>query len=207
VRGRLAVGLIPTVTAVDIPTGLRAFRSRHPQVRISLRVGASDDLIEQVRQGALDVAFLGLPPTLRPQGVASRELARGRLVAVVAPDHPLAARGRVSLRMLAAEPFVDLPTGTAGRAQTDLAFSAAGLVRDVAFEVTDAAYMPRLVGPGLAVAMLPAGYVDRLTGVAAVEVTDAPTRIETVVWSRSGPTPATAAFLDLLGIPDEAPTS
>ncbi|MFD8478354.1 LysR family transcriptional regulator [Kitasatospora sp. NPDC059673] len=206
VRGRLAVGLIPTVTAVDIPAGLHAFRGRHPQVRISLRVGASDDLIEQVRQGVLDVAFLGLPPTLRPQGVTARELARGRLVAVVAPDHPLAARSRVSLRTLAAEPFVDLPAGTAGRAQTDLAFRAAGLVRDVAFEVTDAAYTPRLVGPGLAVAMLPAAYVDRLTGVATVEVTDAPTRIETVVWSRTGPTPATAAFLDLLGIPADAPT-
>ncbi|PJN29190.1 LysR family transcriptional regulator [Kitasatospora sp. CB02891] len=207
VRGRLAVGLIPTVTAVDIPTGLHAFRDRHPQVRIGLRVGASDDLVDQVRQGTLDVAFLGLPPTMRPQGVTARELARGRLVAVVAPDHPLAARSRVTLHELAAEPFVDLPAGTAGRAQTDLAFSAAGLVRDVAFEVTDAAYMPRLVGPGLAVAMLPAAYVDRLTGVAAVEVTDAPTRIETVVWSRSGLTPATAAFLDLLGIPITAPAA
>ncbi len=112
----------------------------------------------------------------------------------------------MGLRELAAEQFVDLPAGTAGRAQTDLAFSAAGLVRDVAFEVTDAAYIPRLVGPGLAVAMLPAAYVPQLTGVTAVEVADAPTRVETVVWSRAGHTPATAAFLGLLGVPAE-PTS
>ncbi|MFJ5231233.1 LysR family transcriptional regulator [Kitasatospora sp. NPDC088391] len=201
VRGRLAVGLIPTVTAVDIPAGLREFRGRHPQVRVRLRVGASNDLSELVRQGALDVAFLGLPPGLRPPGVAVRELARGRLVAVVAPDHPLAARRRVPLSALAAEPFVDLPAGTAGRAQTDLAFAAAGLVRDVAFEVDDAAYIPRLVGPGLAVAMLPAGYVPGLAGVAVVEVVDAPTRVETVVWPGAGPSPATAAFLRLLAIP------
>src|SRR6478609_4126941 len=102
VRGRLAVGLISTVTAVDIPAGLREFRGRHPRVRIGLRVGASKDLVEQVRQGALDVAFLGLPTTFRPEGVTARELARGRLVAAVAPDHPLASRERVPLRELAA---------------------------------------------------------------------------------------------------------
>ncbi|MFI9509514.1 LysR family transcriptional regulator [Nocardia sp. NPDC052566] len=55
VRGRLAVGLIPTVAAVDIPGALRQFRLRHPQVRISLRVGASEDLAEQVEQGILEI--------------------------------------------------------------------------------------------------------------------------------------------------------
>src|SRR5689334_4818075 len=48
VRGRLAVGLIPTVAAVDLPGVLRQFRQRYPSVRISLRVGASEDLVEQV---------------------------------------------------------------------------------------------------------------------------------------------------------------
>ncbi|WP_280485720.1 LysR substrate-binding domain-containing protein, partial [Nocardia cyriacigeorgica] len=42
----------------------------------------------RVEQGALDVAFLGLPPTTRPRGVAAHELARDRLVAVLPPDHP-----------------------------------------------------------------------------------------------------------------------
>ncbi|MFG2990470.1 LysR family transcriptional regulator [Streptomyces sp. NPDC048257] len=198
VRGRLAVGLIPTVAAVDIPGALGDFRLRYPHVRISLRVGASEDLVEQVRQGALDVAFLGLPTTSRPQGVAARELARDRLVAVVAPDHPLAGEAAVDLRRLAGEVFVDLPAGTAGRVQSDLAFSAAGLVRDVAFEVTSADYVARLVGPGLAVAMLPSAYAPRLAGVVTVEVTDAPARVEYVVWSRAGRTPAASAFLTAL---------
>lgn len=201
VRGRLAVGLIPTVAAVDVPGALRDFRRQYPQVRISLRVGASDDLIEQVREGALDVAFLGLPTTARPQGVAAHELARDRLVAVVAPDHPLAGQASVSLRRLATEVFVDLPAGTAGRLQSDQAFSAAGLSRDVAFEVTAADYMTRLVAPGLGIAMLPSAYAPQLTGVTTVEVADAPARVEYVIWSRHGRTPAAAAFLAVLDIP------
>ncbi|MCW3819403.1 LysR family transcriptional regulator [Micromonospora sp. DR5-3] len=201
VRGRLTVGLIPTVAAVDIPATLRAFRERYPHVRVGLRVGASDELVEQVKQGVIDVAFLGLPATAQPKGVDVHELARDRLVAVVAPEHPLAQEPTVDLHRLAAEVFVDFPVGSAGRAQTDQAFSAADLARDVAFEVTAADLMAELVAAGLGVAMLPSTYVPRLTGVAAIEVADAPARIEHLVWSRLGRTPAINAFLAVLKIP------
>ncbi|WP_431969897.1 LysR family transcriptional regulator [Nocardia sp. bgisy134] len=202
VRGRLAVGLIPTVAAVDVPGALREFRKLHPHVRIGLRVGASEDLVDQVEQGAIDVAFLGLPTTARPRGVAARELARDRLVAVVAPDHPLVGEPTVDLRRLSSEIFVDLPAGTAGRAQSDQAFAAAGLHRDVAFEVTTADYIARLVGQDLCVAMLPAAYVPQLTGVVTVEVDDAPARVEYVVWNRFSRTPAATAFLAVIDIPN-----
>jgi DNA-binding transcriptional LysR family regulator len=201
VRGRLAVGMISTVAAVDIPGALREFRQQYPQVRISLRVSASEELVEQVTQGVVDVAFLGLPTTARPRGVGSRELARDRLVAVVASDHPLAGEPVVSLRRLSSEVFVDLPAGTAGRAQSDQAFSAAGLSRDVAFEVTTAHLTSRLVEQGLGIAMLPAAYAPQLSGVTTIEVTDAPARVEHVIWSRDGRTPAATAFLAVLDIP------
>lgn len=201
VRGRLAVGLIPTVAAVDLPVALREFRQAYPHVRVNLRVGASEHLVEQVRDGALDVAFLGLPTTARPQGVAVHELARDRLVAVTAPDHPLAGETSTSLAHLADEVFVDLPAGTAGRAQSDLAFAAAGLTRDVAFEVSTVDYLlARLVGEGLGIALLPAAWAPRLPGLATVEVTDAPVRVEYVVWGSRTRTPAAGAFLGVLGI-------
>jgi DNA-binding transcriptional LysR family regulator len=204
VRGRLAVGLIPTVAAVDIPGALREFRQRYPHVRIRLRSGASEELVDQVRQGDIEVAFLGLPTTARPEGVEARELARDRLVAVVAPDHPLAGERVIDLRRLAGEVFVDLPPGTAGRAQSDQAFAAAGLSREVAFEVTTAYLTSRLVEQHLGVALLPAAYAPRLTGVTTVEVTDAPARVEYVVWSSVGRTPAATAFLEILGIRETA---
>ncbi len=203
VRGRLTVGLIPTVAAVDIPAVLKDFHQRHPKARVNLSVGASDELVEQVRQGEIEVAFLGMPVTARPRGVMARELARERLIAVVSPAHPLAGAYSVDLRRLSAEVFVDLPAKTAGRAQSDLAFAAAGLTREVAFEVTNADYLARLVGAGLGVALLPPSYVARLAGVTTIEVTDAPARVEYVVWGRDSRTPAATAFLELLGIEEE----
>lgn len=140
-RGRLALGLIPTVAAIDIPDALSQFHARYPQVQLDIRVGGSEALTEQVRQGIIEVAFLGLPTTARPDGVHARELARDQLVAVVAPDHPLAGESVVDLAHLAAETFIDLPPRSAARTQSDEAFAAAGLTREVAFEVTTADFM------------------------------------------------------------------
>ncbi|MEU1250784.1 LysR family transcriptional regulator [Micromonospora arida] len=205
VRGRVTVGLIPTVAAVDIPATLRAFRERYPHVRVRLRVGGSDELVEHITQGVIDIAFVGLPGGVPPKGVDVHELARDRLVAVIAPDHPLTREPAVDLHRLAAEVFVDFPAGSAGRAQTDHAFAAANLVRDVAFEVTAADLMAELVAAGLGVAMLPSAYVPRLSGVSTVEVADAPARVEYLVWSHLGRTPAVEAFLDVLKIPPGSP--
>ncbi len=201
IRGRLAIGAISTVAAVDLPAVLKQFHLRHREVRISLRSGPSEELIERVRQGTLDAAFLGLPLGVRPHGVHGHELARGDLVAVVAPDHPLADKQRVDLRRLANEPFVDFPAGTAGRAHADAAFAAAGVRREVAFEVTSADFMARLIRQGLGIGLLPAAFAPELPDLPTVRLRDAPAhRIEHLIWSRFQPSPAATAFLSALGI-------
>ncbi|MGP4021613.1 LysR family transcriptional regulator [Saccharopolyspora sp. 5N708] len=197
-RGRLAIGTIPTVTAVDLPSVLKSFHVCHPQVRITLRVGSSDELAAQVRQGTLDLAFLGLPPNVQPKGVRGRALARGELVAVMAPGHPLADEADVDLHRLSNEVFVDFPAGSAARAQSDEAFAAAGVSREVAFEITNADLLARMVRLGLGIGMMPAAFVPQLSDVHVVELRDPPTRVEHLIWSRLRPSPAAAAFLDAL---------
>ncbi|SFP90462.1 DNA-binding transcriptional regulator, LysR family [Actinomadura madurae] len=195
VRGRLAVGVIPTAAAVDMPAVLQHFRQRHPEVRISLRVGGSDELTAQVASGELDVAALGLPEGDRPRGVQVRELARDRLVAVVPPTHALAGRTRVNLDRLAEETFVDFPAHTPGRAQSDRAFAAAGLARDVAFEVMAPDLLTRIVRQGLAIALLPSAVAGDHPGLTTIQVTNGPRRVEYLIWSEFNPSPATHAFL------------
>ncbi|NGM12910.1 LysR family transcriptional regulator [Verrucosispora sioxanthis] len=202
IRGRLTVGMIPTVAAVDIPAALDAFHQRYPHVRIRLRVGGSEQLIDQVKEGAVDIGFLGLPVTARPEGVVARQLAYDRLVAVVAPEHPLAGQAEVDLARLATETFVDLPAGSAGRAQSDQAFAAAGVHREVAFEVSTVdSMMTRLIRRQLGIALLPSTFAPQLPGVVTIPVRDAPARIEHLVWNRTTLTPAATAFLNELDVP------
>ncbi|MFI7410912.1 LysR family transcriptional regulator [Streptomyces sp. NPDC049627] len=204
VRGRLAVGVIVTAAAVDVPELLQRYRARYPDVRVLLRSGRSDEMVGAIRDGDLDIAFLGLPEGERPSGVETVVLDHDEHVLVVPAGHRLAGASRVTLREIADETFVDFAAGTPARAQSDQAFTAAGLVRDVAYEAGVVELISRLVARGLGIALLPSAYIRPPAAadpeLALVPVVDGPRRIEYLAWSRFNPSPATRAMLDVLGV-------
>ena len=95
---------------------------------------------------------------------------RVAMALICAASHPLADRGTVPLRDLAGETFVDFPVGWGTRAIVDRAFAAAGIDRQVSFEVADYATAAALVGNGLGVAFVPASAARELDGVARLAV-------------------------------------
>lgn len=196
VEGTLRIGVIPTVTAVDLPSVLVAFRAAHPRVRVELQVGNSDVLTRRVRQSELDVALLGLRDGVEPDGVAARVLSRERLVAVFPRGHELAEESIIELDDLAGMTFADFPMATSGRAQSDAAFAAAGLTRDVAFEADSATLILGLVEAGLAVTLLARGTVARSgADVSTAEVRGGPVRVEYIAWDASSPRNVARAFI------------
>ncbi|WP_165987605.1 LysR family transcriptional regulator [Streptomyces sp. YIM 98790] len=209
VRGRLAVGVIVTTAAVDVPELLQRYRARHPEVRVVLRSGRSDDMAAAIRAGDLDIAFLGLPEGERPAGVETVVLDHDRHVLVVPAGHRLAGASRVTLAEIAAETFVDFAAGTPARAQSDQAFTAAGLVRDVAYEAGVVELMTGLIARRLGVALMPSAFIRPLAAddpeLVLVPVVDGPRRVEYLAWSRFNPSPATRAMLGVLGVGAPAP--
>lgn len=197
IRGPLRVGAIPTVTALDLPGVLAKFRSAHPEVQISLSVGASGEMQDEINAGRLDVALLGLAAQTEPT-TAHRQLDRHRLQAVVSTSHRLASRRRLRLADLVEEPFVDFPVGSTGRVQSELAFATAGLSRTVAFESTTAELMIGLVEHSLAIALLAPGVVPETADVVRIAVTEGPERVEYLAWNELNPSPAARAFLELV---------
>ncbi|WP_202923260.1 LysR substrate-binding domain-containing protein [Nesterenkonia haasae] len=199
VRGTLTIGVIPTVTAIDIPSALGQFHQQHPEVRIRLRNGNSNEFISAISGGTMDVAVLGLPDSAPPQGINANILARERLVAVVPADHALASEHSVRLHQLVGEKFVDFPEGTPGRVPSDLAFHSAGIQREVAFEAMSTDLILGLVSSGLVIALLSPSVIPVDDTLRAVPVADGPTRIEYLAWSSFNPTAAAQAFID--GLP------
>ncbi|MCX3062835.1 LysR family transcriptional regulator [Streptomyces beihaiensis] len=201
IRGRLTIGAIATVTAVDVPRLMSGYYAAYPRVTMRLLDGASETLAASVREGTVDLAFLGVPPSFptHEPALGSRTLVVDRHVAVVPPGHPLALRARgtpIPLSRLVDEAFVDFPAGLAARAQTDEAFAAAGLRREVPFEAKGLDVIAELVRCGLGVALLPSRLVPRLPGLAVVALRGGPVREERLVWSRERHSPAAAAFLE-----------
>lgn len=196
VRGSLSLGVIPTVTAVDVPDVVASFHAKYPHVYLTLRAGGSDEFMQDISVGRLDVAFLGLDDTTAPSGVTSRELGRGRLVAVLPAGHRLANQRQLVLADVAGETFIDFPAGSPGRLQADRAFKRAGLSRRVAFEAASTEFMLAFVARGLGICLLPEGSVPPDVALQAVPCVDGPYRMEYIAWDRFNPTPGALAFID-----------
>ena len=201
IRGSLTIGVIPTVTAVDIAAVLGAFRRSYPEVGVHVRTGGSDEFLRRIAAGELDVGFLGLAEGVTPRGVQTRELSQERLVAVLSEGHRLAGRRRLRLKDLADEPFVDFPEGSSGREQSDLAFERARLRREVSLEVNTADLLTGLVRQGLGVALVAPSVAREAPGCVCIPVSDGPVRVEYLAWDSFNPSPVAQVFVDSILMP------
>ena len=201
IRGSLTIGVIPTVTAVDVAAVLGAFHRRYPEVGVHVRTGGSDEFLRRIAAGELDVGLLGLAEGVTPRGVQTRELSRERLVAVLSEGHRLAGRRRLHLEDLADEPFVDFPEGSSGREQSDLAFDRAGLRREVSLEVNTADLLTGLVRQGLGVALVAPSVAREAPGCVCIPVSDGPVRVEYLAWDSFNPSPVAQVLVDSILMP------
>lgn len=195
VRGRLTLGMVVGCTVTPLFDALAAFRTAHPGVDVLLREDDSDRLVEDVRDGSVDLALIGAAGAL-PDGLDAMTIISERLVAAVPPTHPLAGRDRLALRDLTDHPVICMPRGTGLRAVLDQASAARDLRPSIALEAGAAGSIADLAARGLGVAVLSASmagaYADRLTALPLDDV-DVPALLA-LVW-KPAHHPAVRAFL------------
>ncbi|WP_235926320.1 LysR substrate-binding domain-containing protein [Actinokineospora pegani] len=123
----MRIGALTCIPMVDLPALFRAFRARHPLVdlHVTASVTGSTGLADDVRQGRLNIAVLGLPRT-DLVGLSVRELASRPYVALLPTDHPLATATAVGLDELAGEVFIYTLPGFGNRLEVDRAYAALG---------------------------------------------------------------------------------
>ncbi|MFB9681566.1 LysR family transcriptional regulator [Streptosporangium vulgare] len=192
-RGSLAIGSLQCLHAVHLPAVLARFLAAYPGLEIRLRQGGSGELIEQVRTGRLDLAFVSRPARC-PDDVVVGPLADEPLVLACAPDHPFASREKVELPELGAERFVDFQPDWGTRDLADDVFAAAGVERRVSLEVNDVHSLLDLVTFGLGVALVPRSFAVKTDRVRFVGLAGAVPAWETVTVT-GDPTSAAAAAL------------
>lgn len=105
--GALAVAFAASLMLLALPRIIRRYRARFPGVHLELREMSSAEQMDGLRTGALDVGFIREPAP--DAGLRLETVIREPLVVALARGHRLAARARLALRDLAAEPFVLFP--------------------------------------------------------------------------------------------------
>lgn len=201
--GSLSIGTVHSLPVfLDLPSLISRYHVGNPGIELRLRQGDTASLIEQLRAGKLDLAFLPLLDP--PEDIITAIIACEDMVAVLPKAHPLAGQTNVPLRDLMQYPFVDFEFGWGTRSLIDRAFGQAGLQRRTIFDVTDLETIVDLVGKGLGIALLPETIAEaRRSEVSVCELAEPAICWELVVAHQRSDNKdpingATQGFLDLL---------
>jgi aminoethylphosphonate catabolism LysR family transcriptional regulator len=89
------------------------FRQKYPGIRVTIRSGNTQTVIESLFSYDADIGILGEVPTGREYETI--KLSSSPIIAFVAAHHPLAARGSLSLSELARQPLVMRERGSKTR--------------------------------------------------------------------------------------------
>jgi DNA-binding transcriptional LysR family regulator len=195
-RGRLRVGTEQCLGAVDVPAELAHFHAEHPGVELLVQQAGSARLVDEVRTGRLDLAFVavttGVPDDVRFLRVASEPM-----MLICRPGDELARRKRVDWKLLCDRPFVDFTIDWGSRQVADRAFVATGRTRRIASEVNDVHTLLDLVEHGLGVAIVPGHIARKKPGtLASLPLpADAPTWDVTIALPATSSSAAAEAFL------------
>jgi len=152
-RGRLSVGMVTGCTVTPLFDALAAFHHVHGGVDITLTERGSDQLVDGVRAGEIDLALVGTAAE-PPAGVGSYTVASERLAAVIPPGHPLLGHPHLSLREVCAHPLVCMPPGTGLRGVLDDACATQGIRPVIAVQASAGEAITQLAQRGLGVGIL-----------------------------------------------------
>lgn len=202
--GTLRVGAEQCLGVLDVPSLLERFHRRYPQVTIDFTQAGSHDLVDRVRSGAMDVAFVAATEHL---GALTRTPIAARPVVLLAPpEHRFAGSAKVDWADLDDEDFVDFHPSWAVRSLNDRAAAAHGVHRRVRCTVNDIHTLLDLIHRGLGVALvpLPISLKPQAVGLATVRLPAEATPLwEVSAVSGNGASPA-PQLVELIEAPEPA---
>lgn len=152
VSGELALGVAPAVSAYVLPELLVRYAAQFPDIRLLVRTGHSEEILELVVRGEVD---FGIVRELRDPRVSAWPLYEDELILVAPPSHPFATAGRIDVSAIRGTQLILFDRTSSYFDLTNSLFRAAGVVPRGVTEVDNIEAAKRMVERGLGVALLP----------------------------------------------------
>jgi LysR family transcriptional regulator, hydrogen peroxide-inducible genes activator len=152
---RITIGAIPTVATYLLPDLIARCKKRHPNLQVNIREDFKTALIREMLQGDLDLAVAALPidePSLQVD-----VLWKEALVLVVAKDHPLASKKKVTGADLENETFILLGSSSSLTAQVRTFCGDHHFEPKIGSRCAQVATVKALVAIGSGISILPSG--------------------------------------------------
>jgi DNA-binding transcriptional LysR family regulator len=108
-HGSVLIGATVSAATAILPDLLDAFRGERPETRIVVRYGHSNEVLELLRDGLVDVGFVVRP--LHEPMISVEPLLSEEIVLVIPPHHRLSRRQGLRARHLAGETLIAMQWG------------------------------------------------------------------------------------------------
>jgi DNA-binding transcriptional LysR family regulator len=180
--GYLRLGFVDSAAYDLVPRLLRTFRRRWPDFEVELTHLSSDDQLEALSAGELDLGITRVPGNTT--AVRAEVVAYERLYVAAPRRHRFRAMQGVSLGDLAGESLVSFDRGRSPSASAELAalFAAQGVSYAPAIEATEYSTILGIVAAGEGIAVVPAGVRSfRAPGLGYIPVVDQAARMRLVL--------------------------
>lgn len=151
--GRLQLA-VSTTARHFAPRMLADFAKHHPDIQLSLQIHNRRGLLERMADNRDDLYIFDIPPTPEEQAVVTQRILPNPLVALAAPDHPLAGRKQIPFEVFAAQPFLMREPGSGTRMVTEALFAKHGLQAEVRMELASNEAIREAIAAGLGVSIL-----------------------------------------------------
>jgi DNA-binding transcriptional LysR family regulator len=198
--GQLVIGFVSSASYNVLPKILPAFRRSFPSVALELRELTTDEQLQWLREGRIDIGFLR--PPIDEALFSTETIFRELLVVALSERHPFVNQPKVSLKSLSSEPFILFPRKNAsGLYDTIISFcQQAGFSPKVSQEAIEMQTIVSLVAAEMGIAIVPASLQNlQRTGVVYKALQDPIPQVEiNMIWQRHNSSPTVQRFLEIV---------
>jgi len=151
--GTLSIATTHTQARYVLPVPVAKLREAYPNVNISLHQGAPAQVAQMVMDEVAEIGIATESLSEYPE-LVTLPCYEWEHMLVIPKSHPLAAKVRITLEDLAAEPIITYHPSFTGRTRIDKAFAAKGLTPRIALEAIDSDVIKTYVRLGLGVGIV-----------------------------------------------------
>lgn len=157
--GKFRLGAFPTLAPYFFPSIVPKIKESLPQLRLILMEEKTDRLIEHLKDGTLDAAFLALP--VEDGFLISQALFEDEFVLALPPGHPWGASSSIDQHNLQDQTLLLLEEGHCLRDQSLDVCGRHGVAEEQDFKATSLETLRQMVKAGTGMTFMPAIAIHR----------------------------------------------